>query len=107
LLNPQNIIAITKFGILYRDEKSIVKWIDLIECNRNWQAGIPDPTAFDRQCVGWRNTPQLPQLHVELYTEPKTLIMFSSYVERDSILLTPLQRFGGWLTWDAANQSNS
>jgi hypothetical protein len=107
LLNAQNIIAITKFGILYRDAKSIVKWIDLPQCNRNWLAGKPDPTAFDRQCVGWRNTPQLPQLHVELFTEPKTLIVFSSFVERDATLLTPLQHYGGWLTWDASDQSNS
>ncbi len=92
----QKIITVTQGGILYRDEKSIVQWIDFKACNANWVKGYKKPLEEEARIVGWRHY-YLP--YVELATEPKIRLEFANIDEADHQLLVPMYRHGGWYTW--------
>lgn len=98
-LRVNNIITITRGGILYRDHQKIVHWIDFKTCNENWitlYRGDPN----DDHCVGQRNTGKEKVLDVEFFTLPTTRFVFRSFLERDMRLLNPMKRHGGWSTQD-------
>ncbi len=92
----RKIITVTQGGVLYRDEKSIVQWIDFQACNANWAKGYKKPLEEEARIVGWRHY-YLP--YVELATEPKIRFEFANIDQADHQLLVPMYRYGGWYTW--------
>lgn len=104
-LTVDQIITITQGGILYRDDEGTIGWVDFKLCNETWADSYLGDDE-DRFCVGWRNTGKDKMLDVEFFTLPDfTRFVFTSFTERDMLLLNPIKRKGGWYTKDLSLDS--
>lgn len=93
-----NILTVTRGGILYRDAQGVTQWIDFYLCRLNWLATLPNPTKLDRRYVGCRNTENSATIYVRFYTTPPIIFAFKNEARRNLDLIQPMSRCGWYTT---------
>ncbi len=94
----ENIITITRGGLLYRDAAGITQWIDFRACRDQHLATLSSPSRLDRRYVGCRNTEQSATVYVRFFSTPPVIFAFKNAARRNLDLIQPLSRMGWYTT---------
>jgi hypothetical protein len=97
VMSSDNIITITKGGLLYRDEQNVTQWIDFKLCRENWLAMQSSPSKLDRRYVGCRNTETSATVYVRFFSTPPVIFAFKNAARRNLDLIQPMSSMG-WFT---------
>lgn len=94
----ENIITVTRGGLLYRDILGVTQWIEFPQCRDNYLAALENPTRLDRRYVGCRNTEQSATVYVRLFSDSPVIFSFKNAARRNLDLIQPLSRVGWYTT---------
>lgn len=94
----EQIITVTRGGILYSDMMGVRQWVDFAECRQQHLAHVDKPTALDRRYVGCRNTENSATIYVRFFCEPPVIFAFKSTARRNLDLIQPMSRLGWYTT---------
>lgn len=100
-ISGDNILSVSKAGLLYKDEEAVVRWFEFKGCNKRWLESRDDVSDWDRRCVGQRGLDGQPDSVIEFFTEPKITFEFESYEQAYDSLLVPMRERGDWYIYDA------
>lgn len=94
----ENIITVTRGGVLYRDALGIIQWIDFKECQEKYLATLENPSRLERRYIGCRNTDQSATVYVRFFCAPPVIFSFKNAARRNLDLIQPLSRVGWYTT---------
>lgn len=94
----EQIITITRGGILYTDLVGIRQWVDFVECRQQHLAQVEHATPLDRRYVGCRNTENSATIYVRFFCDPPVIFAFKSIARRNLDVIQPMSRLGWYTT---------